>query len=213
MVPSGVEYLDHGDFISLRPVETGAGSADHGIIFYPGGLVQPEAYVSMLAPLAANGTPVAIARVVANLAVFSPNRAESILEGDLGAAAETWTLAGHSLGGAMAARFMARSSGRYPNARGLILMASYPAESDSLAETDTPVLSIWATNDGLATPDDRRDTASRLPRDAVFAVIQGGNHAGFGEYGPQSDDGERSISLQEQHRQVRRLVTDFLERL
>jgi pimeloyl-ACP methyl ester carboxylesterase len=168
----------------------------------------------MLAPLAADGIPVAILRVPADLAVLSPNRARSVLDGDYGEAADTWTIAGHSLGGAMAARFLARNAAEYNDdqsrVRGLILMASYPAASDSLADSDQPVLSIWAENDGLATEEDRNETSSRLPPDTRFATIAGGNHAGFGEYGPQDDDGELEISRDEQHRQTRELVKEFL---
>jgi len=220
-VPPRVEYSDTGDYILLLPAEAAGGDLaeaatpyDHGLIFYPGGLVDPTAYVSMLAPLAADGIPVAILRVPADLAVLAPNRARAVLDGDDGDDAETWTLAGHSLGGAMAARFLARSAAEYNDdrtrVRGLILMASYPAASDSLADSDQPVLSIWAENDGLATDEDRSETSSRLPPDTHFATIDGGNHAGFGEYGPQDDDGELEIPRDEQHRQTRELVRAFL---
>jgi dienelactone hydrolase len=97
--------------------------------------------------------------------------------------------------------------------RGLILLASYPAGSDSLAETRVPVLSMWAENDGLATAEDRAATSPRLPADTRYEVIVGGNHAGFGEYGPQDDDGPLEIAREEQHRQVRELIVDFLQRL
>ncbi|MFW6292146.1 MAG: alpha/beta hydrolase [Spirochaetota bacterium] len=220
-LPPGVDYLEKGDYILLAP--TGTRSEDltepdapfaQGIVFYPGGLVAPRAYVSMLAPLAADGIPVAVLRVPADLAVLSPNRARSVLDGEDGSVARTWTLAGHSLGGAMAARFLARNAAEYTDddgrVLGLILMASYPAASDSLAESDQPVLSIWAQNDGLATEEDRMETSSRLPPDTRFATIEGGNHAGFGEYGPQDDDGELEIPLEEQHRKTRELVEEFL---
>jgi hypothetical protein len=41
-------------------------------------------------------------------------------------------------------------------------------------------------------------------------TVQGGNHAGFGEYGPQDGDGERLITLAEQHHRVQELVVCFL---
>lgn len=231
-LPPGVALTDHGNYLALVPsgrgdtdgggegAETGEGTvavgvppASAGIVFYPGGLVEPEAYVSMLAPLAADGTPVAILRVPADLAVFSPNRATRVIESGFGAAARTWVVAGHSLGGAMAARFVARTAPDYPSVRGLILLAAYPAQSDSLAERDVPVLSIWASEDGLATTEDRRETADRLPDNARVVVIDGGNHAGFGEYGPQDDDGEATIPREAQHERVREEIRAFIERL
>ena len=230
-LPPGVELTDHGDYLALLPSgggsageSAGAGAdggtgldpaapAGHGIIFYPGGLVEPEAYVSMLAPLAADGIPVAILRVPADLAVFSPRRATRVIEAPFGARARSWVVAGHSLGGAMAARFVARTANDYPSVRGLVLLAAYPAENDSLAERDVPALSIWASEDGLATAEDRRETADRLPDDARVVVIEGGNHAGFGEYGPQDDDGEATVPREAQHERVREEIRAFVQRL
>lgn len=51
---------------------------------------------------------------------------------------------------------------------------------------------------------------------AVVHVIAGGNHAGFGFYGPQKfprADGERTISLAEQQLQVARTTADWLRTL
>ena len=51
---------------------------------------------------------------------------------------------------------------------------------------------------------------------AVVHVIAGGNHAGFGFYGPQKvprADGERTISLAEQQLQVARVTADWLRTL
>ena len=90
-------------------------------------------------------------------------------------------------------------------------LASYPAGSDSLAGTEVPVLSVWAENDALSTAEDREETSARLPANTQFAIIAGGNHAGFGEYGPQDDDGPLEIPREEQHRQVRELIVGFLE--
>ena len=55
-----------------------------------------------------------------------------------------------------------------------------------------------------------------MSESAVVHVIAGGNHAGFGFYGPQRfprDDGERTISLAEQQLQVARITTDWLRTL
>lgn len=206
-VPHGVSVRDTGDYLLLeapvRPAET-------GIVFYPGGLVQPEAYVSMLAPLAAEGIPVAILRVAFDLAVFDMEQAAEVLAGPDANAADRWFLAGHSLGGAMSARFLARRGDEYPGVSGLILLAGYPADNDSLAGSGYPVLSIWASEDGLATADEREETARLLPHETTYAVIQGGNHAGFGEYGPQDGDGEATISREAQHSRTREFILEFL---
>lgn len=209
-----VRIEDRGDYLLLTgSVDAGASGANatHGIIFYPGGLVEPESYVSLLAPLAEDGISVAILRVPFDLAVFDVRRAEAVLGGADGELADSWVLAGHSLGGAMAARFLARHAGNYSSVVGLVLMAAYPADNDPLSELGYPVLSIWASEDGLATADEREETAGLLPADATVAVIDGGNHAGFGEYGPQKDDGQALIPRSTQHQSTRELLLGWLQ--
>jgi hypothetical protein len=44
-------------------------------------------------------------------------------------------------------------------------------------------------------------------------VIEGGNHAGFAGYGPQDDDGERTIDLAEQQAELVRLVVELVDGL
>ncbi len=56
-------------------------------------------------------------------------------------------IGGHSLGGAMAARFVDENPGMLG---GLALWAGYPAESNSLADNSIAVISISGTLDGLA---------------------------------------------------------------
>jgi dienelactone hydrolase len=206
-LPDGVLIQDTGDYIL---VEDNDETASNGIIFYPGGLVAPEAYVSMLAPLAAQGVPVAIVRVRFDLAVFDMEKARTVLNGADSEKAQEWFVAGHSLGGAMGARFVARLGDEFPKVAGLILLAAYPADNDSLAESDYPILAIWASEDGLATEEDRRQSRELLPGRTTVKVIQGGNHAQFGEYGPQDGDGEAEISREEQHRQIRESILEFL---
>ncbi len=210
-LPTGVTITDTRRMIELKGPITPPDAA--GLIFYPGGLVEPEAYVSLLAPVAEAGFPVIIAKMPLDLAVTAPNRGADLLDGYLAGESVTrlWALGGHSLGGAMAARFIAREADSYPTVRGLILLGAYPPESDSLAGTGRSVLSIWASEDGLATEKDRKETQRLLPEHAQIEIIDGGNHAGFGEYGPQRGDGERLIPLGRQHAEVQELIKRFLD--
>ena len=52
-----------------------------------------------------------------------------------------------------------------------------------------------------------------LPPRARREGIKGGNHAGFGEYGKQTGDGERTISLETQQDHVARSLVAFLGRV
>jgi hypothetical protein len=42
-------------------------------------------------------------------------------------------------------------------------------------------------------------------------VINGGNHAQFGNYGPQKGDGTATVSREEQQAETARLILDFIK--
>lgn len=76
-----------------------------------------------------------------------------------------------------------------------------------------PVVSISASNDGLATPAKIEESRSLLPADTQFVVIQGGNHAQFGSYGAQPGDGTASIPPETQWAQTVQATVDLLQRM
>lgn len=94
---------------------------------------------------------------------------------------------------------------------GLILLAAYPAKSASLADVTLPVLSVYAQFDGLATLEKIENTRNLLPQDARFVMIEGGNHAGFGNYGDQKNDGKALISAQEQWMITAKAIANILQ--
>ena len=179
-----------------------------GLIFYPGGRVDYRAYAPLAQAIADGGYLVVIVPMRLNLAVFSPDRAAQVI--DAYPQVRRWVTAGHSLGGSMAARYAARNPDQVS---GLILLASYPIESDSLAGLETRALSIYATLDGLATPADIDAARAFLPLDARYLAIEGGNHAQFGWYGVQDGDGQASISRAEQQARTVDAILEFLEAL
>ena len=50
-----------------------------------------------------------------------------------------------------------------------------------------------------------------LPAKTDFQVIDGGNHAGFGSYGPQKGDNKASISDKKQQSEVSELLLKWLQ--
>jgi dienelactone hydrolase len=125
-----------------------------------------------------------------------------------------WVVGGHSLGGTVAA-IEAESStadGLQGVAAGLLLYASYPATdmSDTLGSA---VLSISASDDGLATPADIDASKANLPPNAEFLVIDGAVHAYFGDYGPQPGDGTPTISHDDARRQISDASVGFVHQL
>lgn len=174
------------------------GSPTTGLIFYPGGRVDPRAYAPPARALAERGYLVAVTPVLLNLAIFDPDRASAVIAAH--PEIDRWLIGGHSLGGTTAAMY----ANRHPDAvDGVVFWAAYPAGGDSLADrTDLTVTSIYGTLDGLATPAKIEASIPLLPADAQFVTIEGGNHAQFGWYGDQSGDNPATISREDQQAQV-----------
>ena len=59
-------------------------------------------------------------------------------------------------------------------------------------------LSVYGSQDLVLNRESLAENASKLPANAKTVVIEGGNHSGFGAYGPQKGDGEAAISADEQ---------------
>ncbi|HPH94389.1 MAG TPA: alpha/beta fold hydrolase [Anaerolineaceae bacterium] len=190
---------------SWTSFEPAAGSAAAGLIFYPGGRVDWRAYAPLAKALAAEGYLVVITPMPLNLAILSPERANEVMAAY--PAVQSWVIGGHSLGGAMAAQF---AYAHPEKVKGLALLAAYPTDSASLAQSSLKVVSISASNDGLATPAKIAASHQNLPPETRFVEIQGGNHAGFGWYGRQDGDGEASISREAQHTQTIAAILSLL---
>jgi hypothetical protein len=171
-----------------------------GFIFYPGGRVDEKAYGLVLREISAQGYLVVLVPMPLNLAVFDPTAAADVMA--------SFPEIQHSLGGAMAANFAAANPGRLD---GLVLWASYPAGSDDLTQSGLKVVSIYASEDGLATGDKIDASRGLLPADTTWVEIQGGNHAQFGSYGAQAGDNPATISADEQRGQVVEATVKLLE--
>jgi dienelactone hydrolase len=177
-----------------------------GLILYPGGRVDPRAYAPTARALAEEGYLVVIVPMPLNLAFFAPSRAAEVMAAF--PKIERWAVGGHSLGGAIASNFAHRN----PEAvHGLVLWASYPAGSDDLSGYQLAVSSIYGTRDGLATQDKIDASRPLLPPDTQWTAIEGGNHAQFGWYGPQSGDSEPTISREEQQAQIVEATLQLLQ--
>ena len=188
-------------WIVFEPVE----ETDTGLIFYPGGLVEPSAYAPILHQIAEEGVLVIITPMPLNLAIFNPGAANAVM--DAYPQISTWILAGHSLGGASAAIFAQNN----PNSiDALVLWDSYPPDSADLSDNTISVISIFGTTNNIPNTENFDDKKHLLPEDTIFIGIEGANHAQFGDYGPQKGDVVASMSLAEQHTQVAEIMLDFI---
>lgn len=178
-----------------------------GIIFYPGGRVQAEAYAPLARRIAEEGYLATIVYAPLNLAIFDIGAAKSVIENF--SAIDIWVVGGHSLGGTVAASFAADNR---DSVDGLFFLAAYPS-GDALVTADIPILSLYGTHDGLATVDDILQSESNLPSTTRFVAIEGGNHSQFGYYGLQSGDNEATISHDEQMTQTANALIALLDSL
>lgn len=172
-------------------------SDSDALIFYQGAQVEETAYAPLLKQIASAGIDVLLVRMPFRLAFFGADKASELIpKYDY----DAWYIGGHSLGGAMAAVYAAEHSGQLS---GLILLAAYPTKSldDSLT-----VISVYGSEDGVLNRDKLSEGNQYMPKDAVTYVINGGNHAQFGNYGKQARDGEALVSAEEQQRETVALI-------
>ncbi|MDF1522486.1 MAG: alpha/beta hydrolase, partial [Trueperaceae bacterium] len=142
------------------------------------------------------------------LAVFGIGRASAVI--DVFPQVGTWVIGGHSLGGAMAAEFV---KGNPTAVDGIAFLASFPAESTDLSALPIRAVSTYGTENGLTSAEGFEASMVRLPPGSDLVVIEGGNHAGFGHYGPQAGDGTASIDREEQQRQTAQTLLGFMRSL
>ena len=166
-------------------------NARTGVIFYPGGKVEAKAYAPLMYALAEDGILSILVTMPGNLAVLDMNAADGICEQY--PEIESWYMAGHSLGGSMAASYIAENSKDFD---GIILLASY--STADLSNSGLDVLSIYGSNDGVLNMEKYEEYKINLPDDFSEFVIDGGCHAYFGAYGEQDGDKKATITREEQ---------------
>jgi hypothetical protein len=154
-----------------------------GLIFYPGGLVEPSAYALILHQIAEEGLLVIITPMPLNLAIFNTGAANAVI--DAYPYISTWIIAGHSLGGASAAIFTENNPKRID---AIALWDSYPPDSADLSDNTISVISIFSATNNFPNTENFNDKKHLLPAETLFIGIEGANHAQFGDYGPQKGD-------------------------
>ena len=177
-----------------------------GLIYYPGGLVDPEAYAVTAQGIADAGYLVVIPKMPLNLAFTGINRADGI-RADF-PEIESWVIGGHSLGGAMAAEY---AQNNVDSLDGLIMYASYPANNEQFVDFPIPILSISGSKDP-GTPQ-QEAFYEAIADSATRFVIEGGNHRQYADYSFQPDDGIPTISAAEQQDQIIAATVQFLDTL
>lgn len=167
--------------------------SDTAIIFYPGAKVEAEAYLPLLEQIKQTGVTCILVHMPFRMAIFDANAAEDVMEQF--PEIQHWYMAGHSMGGAMASQF---ASGHQDEIDGLILLGAYIYGD----YPDEKTLTVYGSLNQSV--EDRIDYTENI------VEIEGGNHAQFGNYGPQKGDLPATISAAEQQAQTVDAISDFM---
>jgi len=198
-----VEVVDRERAIVITPITEHALLADSVLVFYPGGRVDPYAYLPPLAhTAAATGLRVVVPKAPLNLAIADTRDIEQLAS--LAGNYITIATGGHSLGGVRGCL-----QADNPRVSHLVLFASYCA-NDLTTRGDLRVLTVLGSLDGLTDPVQVSDAAIMLPGDPDTITISGANHASFGAYGPQSGDGPSRVSPERMREQLTDILGSFL---
>lgn len=220
VLDSDIVLEETPDYISMRPKNVAPQAT--GILFYPGGLVDPHAYIESFQQLVSlDNRQVVILKVSANLAITNTNKAYRCK--DDFEAVQNWIIGGHSLGGVVACMDAADHREAY---KGLFLLGAYSASD--LSDWNAPVLLMTAELDGLTEVEQVIENESNLPPrmditniidllpltgtagQTIYHEIRAANHSQFGNYGAQEGDGVAGISPAQQQQEVRNFLRAFI---
>ncbi len=190
-----LEILDKLNFVQeknltiIYPEE----SIDTAVIFYPGAKVEEIAYIPLLKKLADNGITCVLVKMPFHMAIFNKDAADDVF--DEIPEIKKWYICGHSMGGAMASSY---ASDNMDKLDGVILLGAY-IYGDVLEDD---ALTIYGTlNSNLE---------ENINYTKNINIIEGGNHAQFGNYGKQKGDPDATISSEEQQNITVQIILDFI---
>jgi pimeloyl-ACP methyl ester carboxylesterase len=182
-------------------------SSRTGLVFIVGAGVAAEAYAPLLRPVADRGYPVFIVRLPFRIAPLESHKREAIARTKkvIGSTpgVTKWVVAGHSLGGALAARIAAERTPADDGIMGIVLVGtSHPKETD-LSASNLRFTKVFGTHDGVAPVTAIEANRHLLPATTRWVRIEGGTHSQFANYGHQLFDGRASISRERQQELTR----------
>ena len=184
------EIKTEGNLTILSP----AFPSEKGIIFYPGAKVEETAYLPLLEKLRQNGITCVLVKMPFRLAFFNSDAADDIFQKL--PEIKQWYIAGHSLGGAMASSYASKHPDKL---NGVILLGAYIYGDIPIEKTVT----IYGSEDTVL-------DKSKIDYTENVFVIEGGNHAQFGNYGKQKGDGNAAITTDKQQEKAAETILNFI---
>lgn len=181
-------------------------SANVGLLFFPGALVDPAAYAPLARAVAERGHPVILIQVPRRGAMGGAESLElttrytrALRETAAAGGPRQWVVGGHSRGGVISANVV-RSVRE--GIVGLVLIGTSHPRDFSLAHLQFPVTQIFGTRDTVADVEKVVAARRNLPPSTTIVQIDGGNHSQFGYYGFQPGDWPATVTREEQHRRT-----------
>jgi len=180
VTPEALAALESDTVVSISQdqwiVFTPVGSSPaKGLIFYPGGECDERGYAEPLREIAAAGYLVVLVPMPLQLAVFAPDSATEVIAAF--PEIESWAIAGHSLGGSMAARY----THHHPdNIDGLILWDAYAP--DDMTASSEKIMMIHRSDESGAVPPDYEAKLPLLPEQTEFVPLKGAQHLNYGRF-------------------------------
>jgi hypothetical protein len=193
---------ENSDFFLFAPISP----FKEVLIFYPGAMVDPKAYVPLCRKIADSNISVYLIKMPWRLASKGYNKPKELHL--LNDTTKTYILSGHSQGAKMAAQFV------YENPtliNKLLLIATTHPSDVSLARSQLPIMKIYGSKDGVADEKSIMDNKTKLPAATKFRRIDGANHAQFGYYGFQLGDNQAQISREQQQRETLQYMIEFIK--
>lgn len=170
------------------------GESDTALIFYPGAKVEHIAYLPILDKLRKYGITCVLIDMPFNMAIFNQNAAAKVFK--VLPKIKNWYIGGHSMGGAMASSYAANNPDKI---KGLILLGAYVYGDFSPQDA----LTIYGTFNA--------NLEKFINYKENIVIIEGGNHAQFGNYGDQKGDPDATISREKQQDIAVAAIVDFIQ--
>ena len=201
---TALSYINGSENVSITHASNGlfidGKGNDTALIFYPGAKVEYSAYLPLMNQIAAQGIDVYLVQMPFNLAFFGQNSADDIIKNSN---YSHYIMSGHSLGGVAASGYASKH-----DVDGLVLLAAYPSE-----EIDKPTLSIYGSEDKVLNLKSYNESKPLIKANFTEHIINGGNHAQFGNYGLQKGDGNAGINSTLQQNETTSEIINFINKL
>lgn len=174
-----------------------------GIIFYTGAQIKPNAYIPLMAGLAEKGYYCFVPQLNFNMGSLEPAAADPFITEH--PEIKSWYLAGHSMGGLTASGYVCDHR---EQVNGLILLAAYT--NRDMSNSNIPTLSIYGDQDSVLNVKLYKERMTWNSNDFEEHIINGGNHAGFGDYGKQPRDTDATISADDQQKETVEIIDAWI---